>query len=57
MKSSTFGSVKFVWMNLDRPTRFVRLLQTDSLQRVKIVSGTSIDLHTQRAKLINEKVV
>ena len=22
------GSVKFVWMSLDRPTRFIRLLQT-----------------------------
>ena len=29
MKSSTSGSVKFVQMNLDCPTRFIRLLQTD----------------------------
>ena len=24
---STSGLVKFVWMNLDRPTRFIRLLK------------------------------
>ena len=29
MKSSTSGSVEFVGMSLDRPTRFIRLLQTD----------------------------
>ena len=29
MKSSTSGSLKFVWMSLDRPTRSIRLLQTD----------------------------
>ena len=29
MKSSTSGSVKFVWISLDRPTRSIRLLQTD----------------------------
>ena len=44
-------------MNLDRPTRSIRLLQTDSLERAKIVSERSVDLHIQRAKLINEKVV
>ena len=27
------------------------------IERVKIISGRSVDLHTQRAKLINEKVV
>ena len=44
-------------MNLDRPTRCIRLLQTDSLERVKIVSGRSVDLYFQRAKPITEKVV
>ena len=29
MKSSTSGSVEFVWMCLDHPTRSIRLLQTD----------------------------
>ena len=29
MKSSTSETVKFVWMSLDRPTRSIRLLQTD----------------------------
>ena len=29
MKSSTSGSVNFVVMNLDRPTRCIRLLQPD----------------------------
>ena len=29
MKSSTSGSVEFVRMSLDRPTRSIRLLQTD----------------------------
>ena len=29
MKTSTSGSVKFVLMSLDRPTRSFRLLQTD----------------------------
>ena len=57
MQSSTSGSVKFVRIILDRPTRCIRLLQTDSLQRVKIVSGGSVDLYTQRAKLINDKIV
>ena len=28
MKSSTSGSVNFVWMSLDRPRRSVRLLRT-----------------------------
>ena len=55
MKSSTSGSVKFVGMNLDRPTRCVRLRQTDSLECVKIVSVRSVDLHAQQAELINEK--
>ena len=27
MKGSTSSLVKFVWMNLDRPTRFIRLLK------------------------------
>ena len=43
-------------MNLDRPTRCVRLLQTDSPQRVKIISGRSVDLHMERAELVNERV-
>ena len=29
MKSSTSGSVEFVWMILDHPTRSIGLLQTD----------------------------
>ena len=29
MKRSTSGSVKFIWMSLDRPTRSIRLLQTE----------------------------
>ena len=29
MKSSTSGSVNFVWMSWDRPTRSIILLQTD----------------------------
>ena len=29
LKSSTSGSLKFVWMSLDRPTRSIRLKQTD----------------------------
>ena len=29
MKCSTSGSVEFVWMSLDHPTRSIRLLQTD----------------------------
>ena len=29
MKSSTLGSVKFVWMSLDRRTRSIFLLQMD----------------------------
>ena len=28
MKSWTYGSVKFVWISYDRPTRSIRLLQT-----------------------------
>ena len=28
MKSSTSGSVNFVWMSLDRPTRSIRLIRT-----------------------------
>ena len=43
-------------MNLDRPTRCIRLLQTDSPQRVKIISGRSVDLHMERAELVNERV-
>ena len=49
MKSSTSGSVEFVGMSLDRPTRFIRLLQTHSL---RIVSGTNVDLPIRRTKLI-----
>ena len=30
MKSLTSGSVEFVWMSLDHPTRSIRLLQTDT---------------------------
>ena len=29
IKNMTSGSVEFVWMSLDRPTRSIRLLQTD----------------------------
>ena len=29
MKRLTSGSVEFVWMSLDHPTRSIRLLQTD----------------------------
>ena len=39
-------------MSLDRPPRSIRLLQTD-IERLKIVSGTNVDLHMRRTKLIN----
>ena len=39
MKSSIFGSVKFVWMSLDYPTRSIRQLQT-----LKIVSRINVDI-------------
>ena len=29
MKSSAFDSTEFVRLNLNRPTRFIRLIQTD----------------------------
>ena len=52
MKTSTLGSVKF--SDFDRPTRSIRLPKTDrtSEARLKIVSGTKVDLHIQRTKLI-----
>ena len=55
MKTSTLGSVKF--SDFDRPTRSIRLPKTDrtSEARLKIVSGTKIDLHIQRTKLIYSK--
>ena len=43
MKSSTSGSVKFVWMSLDRPTRSIRTS----------ASGTYVDLHMQRTEWTN----
>ena len=36
MKSSTSGSVRFVGMSLDRPTRSVRLLQTDRTSKDRL---------------------
>ena len=33
MKSSTSGSVTFVWMSSDRPTRSTRLLQTNTTSK------------------------
>ena len=55
MKTSTLGSVKF--SDFDRPTRSMRLPKTDrtSEVRLKIVSGTKVDLHIQRTKLIYSK--
>ena len=49
MKSSTSGSVKFVWMSLDLPTR--------SLERMKIVSETNVDLHTRWTKTTQLKIL
>ena len=49
MKSSTSGSVKFVWISLDRPSR--------RIERLKIVSGTNVDLHMRRTKLIYTQIV
>ena len=50
MKSSTSGSVKFVWMSLNRQTRSIHLLQThiSSEDSRKIVGGKNVDLHMRR---------
>ena len=43
--------------SLDRPTRSIRLLQTDRI-RLKIISGTNgDDLHTRRTNIINDKII
>ena len=36
MKSLTSGSVEFVLMSLDRPTRSIRLLQTDRMSEDRL---------------------
>ena len=42
-------------MSLDRPTRSIRLLQTD--RTVKIVSETNVNPHLRRPKVLNYKFV
>ena len=42
MKSLTSGSVKFVSMSLDRPTRSSHLLQTDRMSEDRPLRQTSI---------------
>ena len=55
MKSSTSGSVKFVCISLDRPTRPSVCFRR--IERLKIVSGTNLDLHVRGTTLINRKFV
>ena len=45
--SSTSGSVKFVWISLDRRTRSVRL---------KIICEANVDLHMRRTELTYKKI-
>ena len=40
--------IKFVWTSLDRPTRSVR---SRRIERLKIVSGTNVDLQMPQSKL------
>ena len=49
MKSAMSGSVKFIWMSLDRHVLSVCFRQIEYL---KIVLGTNGDLHMQQTKLI-----
>ena len=51
IKSTMSVSVKFVWMSLDRPTRSIRLLQTDNVWR----SSPGQRSILRRTKLINSK--
>ena len=55
--SSTSGSLKFVWMSLDRPTRSTRLLQTDRTSKDRLQIKKNVDLHMRRTKLMNWKFV
>ena len=49
MKSSTSGTVTFAWRSLDRPTRSIRLLQTDRTFEDRF--RDDVDPHMQRTKL------
>ena len=51
--SSTSGSLKFVYMSLDRPTRSIRLLQTDTTSKDRLQIKKNVDLHMRRTKLMN----
>ena len=55
--SSTSGSLKFVWMSLDRPTRSIRLLQTDRTSKDRLQIKKNVDPHMRRTKLMNWKFV
>ena len=45
--SSTSGSVKFVWISLDRRTRSIRL---------KVICDANVDLHMRRTELKYKKI-
>ena len=55
MKISTSGSVKFVRMSLDRPTRSIRLLQTDRMSQNRL--RANVGPYTLPNKQINQKFV
>ena len=52
MKSSKSGSVNFVWTSLDRPTRSIRLLQTDKTSEDRL--RENVDLTSHATKYTNK---